>query len=76
KDLGFLYSDMEKRGVLSPVVVINIYYKKPLHYRETPVVQTWIEEYKGFKNGYGYHIYNPAGELSIKATSSHICVDK
>lgn len=76
KDLGFLYSDMEKRGVLSPVVDINISYKKPLHYGETAVIHTWIEEYNGFKTVYGYHIYNPAGELSIKATSSHICVDK
>lgn len=51
-------------------------YKKPLHYGETAVVHTWIEDYNGFKTVYGYHIYNPAGELSIKATSSHICVDK
>lgn len=29
KDLGFLYSDMEKKGVLSPVVDINISYKNP-----------------------------------------------
>ncbi|MDO3659565.1 YbgC/FadM family acyl-CoA thioesterase [Bacillus sp. C28GYM-DRY-1] len=76
KDLGFLYSDMEKKGVLSPVVDINISYKKPLHYGETADVHTWIEQYNGFKTIYGYHIYNPAGELSIEATSSHICVDK
>jgi acyl-CoA thioester hydrolase len=76
KDLGFLYSDMEKKGVLSPVVDINISYKKPLHYGETAVVHTWIEEYNGFKTVYGYHILNPEGDISITAKSSHICVDK
>ncbi|MCR9038320.1 YbgC/FadM family acyl-CoA thioesterase [Bacillus sp. L381] len=76
KDLGFLYKEMEERGVLSPVVDISISYKKPLRYGETAVVHTWIEEYNGFKTVYGYHIYNPDQELAIKATSSHICVDK
>ncbi|MBV2197543.1 YbgC/FadM family acyl-CoA thioesterase [Bacillus velezensis] len=76
KELGFLYKDMEDRGVLSPVLDISISYKKPLRYGETAVVHTWIEEYNGFKTVYGYHIYNPDQELAIKATSSHICVDK
>ncbi|PIK31968.1 hypothetical protein CS954_04535 [Bacillus siamensis] len=76
KDLGFLYKDMEERGVLSPVVDISISYKKPLRYGETAEVHTWIEEYNGFKTIYGYRIYNPDQELAIEASSSHICVDK
>ncbi|MDN5387987.1 MULTISPECIES: YbgC/FadM family acyl-CoA thioesterase [Bacillus] len=75
KELGFSYAEMEKDGILSPVVDINVRYVKPLRYGETATVHTWIEEYNGFKTVYGYEIFNSASETAVKATSSHICVD-
>jgi len=76
KDLGFSYAQMEKDGVLSPVVEVNVKYKKPLKYGETAIIHTWIEEYNGFKVVYGYEIYNSSGELAIQSSSSHVCVKK
>ncbi|MED4531346.1 thioesterase family protein [Metabacillus fastidiosus] len=76
KDLGFSYAEMEKEGIISPVVDLSISYKKPLHYGETATIHTWIEEYNGIRTRYGYEIYNPDGELSVQAESLHVCVKK
>ena len=76
RDLGFNYSDMEKEGIVSPVLEVNIKYKKPLRYGETATVHTWIEEYSPLKTRYGYEIYNEEGELSAAAETVNTCVKK
>ena len=76
RDLGFNYSDMEKEGVVSPVLEVNIKYKKPLRYGETATVHTWIEEYSPLKTRYGYEIYNEEGQLSAIAETVNTCVKK
>ncbi len=75
-DLGFNYAELEKEGVLSPVLDIQISYKKPLRYGQKAIVKTWIEEYNGFRSTYGYEIYNDEGELAVTAISKHVCVKK
>ncbi|KHD86148.1 hypothetical protein NG54_05215 [Heyndrickxia ginsengihumi] len=76
EDLGFRYADMEKDGIISPVIDIAISYKKPVCYGETATVKTWVEQYDGLRVEYGYEIYTEAGELAIVATSKHVCVTK
>lgn len=76
QDLGFSYAQMEEDGIISPVIDINISYKKPLRYGETAIIHTWIEEYNGIKSVYGYEVFNSDGDLAVQATSSHVCVQK
>lgn len=76
QDLGFSYAGMEEQGIISPVIDLEISYKKPMRYGETATVHTWIEEYNGIKSVYGYEIYSPSGDLAVKAKSSHVCVNK
>lgn len=76
EDLGFSYASMEEQGVLSPVIDLNVEYKKPLKYGQKASIHTWVQEYSGVKVVYGYEMYTPAGELAIRAVSSHVCVKK
>ncbi|WP_050614905.1 acyl-CoA thioesterase [Bacillus testis] len=76
EDLGFRYADMEKDGIVSPVMDVQISYKKPMTYGETATVHTWIEKYNGVKTVYGYEIYNEQNDLVVTATSTHACVRK
>lgn len=76
EELGFKYADLEKDGILVPVIDIQISYKKPCKYGETVQVKTWIEKYNGLRIVYGYEIFTESGELSVTATSSHVCVKK
>lgn len=76
EDLGFKYADMEKEGIISPVIDIEISYKSPVRYGEKAFVKTWIESYDGLRVTYGYEILNEKGELSVSSTSKHVCVKK
>lgn len=76
KDLGFNYAEMEADGILSPVIDIQVSYKKPLRYGETATVKTWIESYDGLRVVYGYEILTGNEELAVSARSSHVCVKK
>lgn len=76
QDLGFNYAEMEKDGIISPVLDIQISYKKPLRYGEVATVHTWIEEYDGLRVSYGYEIFTQAGEIAVTAISKHVCVKK
>ncbi|WP_342400323.1 thioesterase family protein [Weizmannia sp. FSL W8-0676] len=76
EDLGFRYADMEKDGILSPVIDIQISYKKPARYGETVTVKTWVDAYDGLRVKYGYEIYTETGDLAVAASSTHVCVKK
>jgi acyl-CoA thioester hydrolase len=76
KDLGFNYAEMEKDGIISPVIDIQASYKKPLRYGDKAIIKTWIEQYDGFRVTYGYEIFNGSGELAVTGQSKHVCVKK
>ncbi|SFE37038.1 acyl-CoA thioesterase [Alteribacillus iranensis] len=76
KKLGFDYSDLEKEGILSPVININLDYKAPAHYGETVRLLTWIDHYDGLRVVYGYEIRNEDNKLCATGKSSHVCVRK
>ncbi|WP_313800326.1 thioesterase family protein [Cytobacillus sp.] len=76
KDLGFNYAELEKDGILSPVLDIQASYKKPLLYGQKAIVKTWIDEYDGLRVNYGYEIFNEEGELAVTGLTKHVCVKK
>jgi acyl-CoA thioester hydrolase len=76
QELGFNYAEMEKDGIISPVLDIQASYKKPFRYGETATIKTWVEEYDGFRTKYGYEILNEQGEIAVTGLSSHVCVKK
>jgi acyl-CoA thioester hydrolase len=76
EDLGFNYAEIEKNGILSPVVDLNISYKTPVRYGEKALVKTWVEDYDGIRITYAYEIYNEENHLAISGQSQHVCVKK
>jgi acyl-CoA thioester hydrolase len=76
KELGFSYAEMEKDGIISPVIDIQASYKKPLRYGETATIKTWVEEYDGFRSVYNYEIYNGEGQLALTGSSRHVLVKR
>lgn len=76
QDLGFNYSDMEKDGIISPVLDIQASYKKPVRYGETATINTWVEEYDGFRVLYKYEVFNSMDELVLIGSSKHVCVKR
>ncbi|MDP4163582.1 MAG: thioesterase family protein [Bacillota bacterium] len=74
--LGYNYAEMEKDGIISPVIDIQATYKKPVRYGEKAIVKTWVEEYDGFRVTYGYEILTQTGEIAVIGNSKHVCVKK
>lgn len=76
ESLGLSYAAMEKEGTISPILEVNIRYKKPLRYGETATVNTWIEKYDGLRVTYGHEILNQQGESCVTANTTSVCADK
>ncbi|WP_425545215.1 acyl-CoA thioesterase [Guptibacillus hwajinpoensis] len=75
-DLGFRYADMEKEGILSPVVDIKASYKRPVRYGDQVMIRTWVETYDGIRVCYGYEVLNGEGEICVTGESVHTCVKR
>lgn len=76
QELGFSYIEMEQEGIISPVLDLQISYRKAMRYGEKAIVKTWIDSVSPLRVIYGYEIYNGDGDLCITATTTNICAKK
>ena len=54
-DLG--YGNIEKAGILSPVLGVSCEYKRMVHFEDTVQMDVWLKEYGGVKFTVGYAMY-------------------
>ena len=73
---GFSYADMEEAGIISPVVDLNIKYKKSITYPERVIIKTWISHYSPIRSIYSYEILNEDGEIVSTGSTTHVCLKK
>lgn len=74
---GISYSDMEKSGVISPVVSVACQYKSMVHFDDTVRIQVRVTKYNGVRLDLAYEITdNSTGELRTRGTSTHCFLDK
>ncbi len=70
--LGVDYAEMERLGVISPVVSINVKYKKPVLYGETVDIEVSVKKYNGVKLALAYEMTNiETGEVTTIGESTH-----
>ncbi len=58
RNLGVSYAEMEKQGVMLPVVNLTMNYKKPARYDDLLTVRTILKKQQGVKIEFDYEIYN------------------
>ena len=78
KDLGYSYSDMEKEGILLPVVDLNIHYVSPTFYDDNITIETVVSKLTSVKIEFSYKTYRN-GDFSTPVNtgkSVHAFVDK
>lgn len=63
RKLGLPYSEIEKEGLLLPVVKMDAYFKKPLRYEEEFTVYTWLEKLPTSTITFHYKIENANNEV-------------
>jgi acyl-CoA thioester hydrolase len=72
---GISYGDLEKKGILLPVVDIAIQYKKPLHFEDLYFVHATLNELNGYYVDFSYVIENQQKNCVATATTRLVFVD-
>lgn len=77
KQMGIPYHEIEKSGLMLPVLEVECKYKKSLTFGDSFCIYSEITYYNGFKLNISYKIYNKeTNELCATAKSSHCFTDK
>lgn len=64
RQLGFTYADMEKMGVIMPVVEVHCKYLRPARYDDLLLIKTMLRELpQGHKTEFHHEVYNEMDEL-------------
>lgn len=77
KQFGISYCDMEKGGIISPVVSVNCEYKSMVHFDDTVKIQVKVTKYNGVRLDLAYEITDmDTGTLRTVGTSTHCFLDR
>ena len=69
RNLGVSYADMEKGGIMLPVVSLTMNYKKPARYDDLLRIRTIMKKLTSVKIEFDYEIYNEKDELLTTGNS-------
>ena len=75
RNIGFSYKFMEEKGIMLPVVSLNMNYKKPARYDDLLLVRTIFKSQSSVKIEFDYEIYNEQNELLTIANSILVFID-
>jgi acyl-CoA thioester hydrolase len=75
RKLGVSYKDMEKNGVMLPVVSLTINYKKPAGYDDVINVKTQLKNKPSAKIEFEYEITNEKDEILTTASTVLVFID-
>ena len=69
--IGLEYDDLEKRGVISPVIGVSCRYRKPTYFNEDITIEVSIKDYSGIKLIFNYVMKNKKDEVVLTGESEH-----
>lgn len=75
RQIGVSYKNLEKAGVMMPVVQLVMNYKKPATYDELLTVRTTLKALPTVKIILDYEVFNEAGEFLSSGSSTLVFVD-
>ena len=76
EQIGMSYADMEKAGIISPVLSIKCNYKNMVHFNDTVEIKVKVVKYTGIKLELEYEMINmETGEVTTTGESSHCFLD-
>lgn len=74
RDLGFSYAELEKNGVLLPVVHASLNYRSPARYDDLLRIESRVSEIGGSSIEFQSEIYNESGVLLVEAVVRLVCI--
>lgn len=74
REKGFDYVNVEKKGLLLPVIQVHCDYIKPAHYDDEVTIIATLGSYSGVRLSFQYNIYRNKDHL-LKGHSMHCWTD-
>ncbi len=76
RQLGYSYSELEKKGIMLPVVNVGCDYKESAKYDDEIQIKTTLKALKGVRITYHYQLYRKSDQrLLAEGTTTHAFVD-
>lgn len=75
ESLGISYKDMEQKGIMLPVVVLNINYCKPAFYDDILMIKISLVKLPKASIEFNYKIHNSEGAMITTAYSKLVFMD-
>ncbi|MFY0673039.1 MAG: acyl-CoA thioesterase [Bacteroidia bacterium] len=75
RSLGFSYAEMERSGIIMPVLNVNSKFKKPILYDELVTVVCSIDEVPKTRMKLSYEVYNESDDKANEGSTDLCFVD-
>ena len=63
RSMGLSYAEMERRGIIMPILEVHSFYKKPAFFDDELTVRILLREMPMARIRFEYEVYNSQGEL-------------
>lgn len=74
-EVGWDFAKLESLGMISPVLSVEVNYKKTTTFSDVITVDVGVDEFKGVKLRMKYQMKNEQGEVVCEAHSEHCFLD-
>ena len=76
RNIGIVYSELEKDGIMLPVLDLNLRYYKPAHYDQLIDIYVTIDQLPGAKIKFDYIIKDESSNILVKGSTNLVFVNK
>ncbi|GMA08566.1 4-hydroxybenzoyl-CoA thioesterase [Tetragenococcus halophilus subsp. flandriensis] len=74
--LGLAYQDMEKAGIIVPVLAVDCQYKGMVHYGEQVRIDPLVAKYNNTRLDFSYTIINEKSQIVTTGSSKHCFLEQ
>lgn len=75
RQLGTSYKEMEEKGIMLPVILLHVDFKKPAVYDDLITVRTTLKKIPSIRIEFDFEIYNEADEILVTANTVLVFMD-
>lgn len=77
RSAGYPYKEFENRGILLPVVNLNVQYKSPARYDDEIIIRTGVANFTGVRITFSYEVrHKESDRLLVSGETEHVWVNQ
>lgn len=75
KKIGMSYTEIEKNGLMLPLIELGCRYIYPAKYEDELIIECYVEEFRASKIKFGYDVYSKDRVLLNRGFTTHACTN-